>query len=231
MMDQSTTSMPATMFEPGAEFDRQVQTLIEKGYPALAGLAVDEFARLLAPLRQVAIERGGSVNPPTPARVPFLLVIAGSLVPPDRAMRLTELGGKPGFADFEAADLHRFEPIGGLNVPAGPAYLIFDVDRGKQTLNVTPDRALEMITEQRRSPLTVDEGIAFITQHPHSLAKNNCFSLAGSRCGDRRVPALWISKGAPKLGWCWAGNPHTWLGSASCATRTERVIASRTVSG
>jgi hypothetical protein len=37
--------------------------------------------------------------------------------------------------------------------------------------------------------------------------------------GDRRVPALWISGGAPKLGWCWAGNPHTWLGSASCATR------------
>ncbi|MGQ0669203.1 MAG: DUF5701 family protein [Actinomycetota bacterium] len=20
----------------------------------------------------------------------------------------------------------------------------------------------------------------------------------------------------PRLGWCWAGNPHTWLGSASC---------------
>jgi hypothetical protein len=33
------------------------------------------------------------------------------------------------------------------------------------------------------------------------------------------VTAIWISKGAPKLGWCWAGNPHTWLGSASCAKR------------
>nr|WP_241825441.1 DUF5701 family protein [Micromonospora sp. CB01531] len=21
--------------------------------------------------------------------------------------------------------------------------------------------------------------------------------------------------GAPKLGWCWYGNPHTWLGSAT----------------
>jgi Family of unknown function (DUF5701) len=219
MADQSMTSTPLPAFEQGAEFDRQVQTLVEKGYPALAGLTVDEFVRLVAPLRRVAIEHGESVNPPTPARVPFLLVIAGSLIPPDRAMPLTELRGKPGFADFEPADLRRFEPIHGLNVPAGPAYLIFDVDRGKQTLNVTPDRALEMITEQRRSPLTVDEGIAFITQYPHSLAKNNCFSLVGSRCGDRRVPALWISKGAPKLGWCWAGNPHTWLGSASCAAR------------
>ncbi|GAA3754239.1 hypothetical protein GCM10022402_36140 [Salinactinospora qingdaonensis] len=75
------------------------------------------------------------------------------------------------------------------------------------------------ITEQDRTPLTIGEGIAFITHYPDSLRKNNCFSLVGSRCGDRRVPALWISKGAPKLGWCWAGNPHTWLGSASCAGR------------
>ncbi|WFF07707.1 DUF5701 family protein [Micromonospora sp. WMMD1076] len=29
------------------------------------------------------------------------------------------------------------------------------------------------------------------------------------------MPALWISQGAPKLGWCWFGNPHTWLGSAT----------------
>ncbi|HZI97726.1 MAG TPA: DUF5701 family protein, partial [Actinomycetales bacterium] len=62
-----------------------------------------------------------------------------------------------------------------------------------------------------------------------SLERNRCFMLAGSRCGDRRVPALWISsgtgkdgtanRGAPKLGWCWAGNRHTWLGHASAGSR------------
>jgi len=98
-------------------------------------------------------------------------------------------------------------------------YLLFDVDRGGETLNVRPNDALVSITALGRSPLTVDEGIAFITHFPQSLEKNNCFSLLGSRCGDRRVPALWISGKAPKLGWCWAGNPHTWLGSASCASR------------
>ena len=36
---------------------------------------------------------------------------------------------------------------------------------------------------------------------------------------DQRVPAFWISEGRPKLGWCWDRNPHTWLGTASCATR------------
>ena len=46
---------------------------------------------------------------------------------------------------------------------------------------------------------------------------------------DTRTPALWISNGtgrdgkerrnAPKVGWCWAGNRHTWLGFASAAER------------
>ena len=116
-------------------------------------------------------------------------------------------------------DIARFEAVEGLEIPDGQAYVVFDIDRGAETLDVTPDDAMVTITAQGRTPLTVDEGIALITHHPASLAKNNCFSLVGSRCGDRRVPALWISKRAPKLGWCWAGNPHTWLGSASCAAR------------
>ena len=47
---------------------------------------------------------------------------------------------------------------------------------------------------------------------------------------DARTPALWISNGtgrdgaanrnAPKVGWCWAGNRHTWLGFASAAHRS-----------
>jgi hypothetical protein len=46
---------------------------------------------------------------------------------------------------------------------------------------------------------------------------------------DSRTPAVWISNGtgrdgkdahgAPKVGWCWAGNRHTWLGFASAAGR------------
>ena len=100
-------------------------------------------------------------------------------------------------------------------MPAGPAYLLFDVDRGEEFRNLAPAAAMEDMTAQDRLPLTIDEGLAFVTLHPDALASNRCFSLVGSRCGDRRVPALWISQGAPKLGWCWFGNPHTWLGSAS----------------
>jgi hypothetical protein len=104
-------------------------------------------------------------------------------------------------------------------LPGNLAYLLTDVDTGAATLDVTPDDALAQIQAGNRSPLTIDEGVALITHHPEAVAKNAGFSLLGSRCGDRRVTALWISDGRPKLGWCWAGNPHTWLGSASCRTR------------
>ena len=45
--------------------------------------------------------------------------------------------------------------------------------------------------------------------------------MAGSRRGDQRVPAFWVSEGRPKLGWCWDRNPHTWLGTASCAGASD----------
>ena len=66
---------------------------------------------------------------------------------------------------------------------------------------------------------TIAEGIALQLVLPALLEKNKCFMLAGSRRGDRRVPALWISDRAPKLGWCWEGNPHSWLGTASALGR------------
>ncbi|QIZ36462.1 DUF5701 family protein [Saccharopolyspora sp. ASAGF58] len=52
-----------------------------------------------------------------------------------------------------------------------------------------------------------------------AAAVGKCFSVGGSRCGDRRVAAIWISQNAPKLGWCWEDNPHTWPGTASPAAR------------
>ena len=54
-------------------------------------------------------------------------------------------------------------------------------------------------------------------QQPEAIAPNWGFSMAGSRRGDQRVPAFWVSEGRPKLGWCWDRNPHTWLGTASAA--------------
>jgi hypothetical protein len=198
------------------EFGRQVENLLAKGYPELAGLSEEAFVAQLAPLELRLPELRGVENG---ARVPFLLTVKSDVVPAERAMPLVELGGKRGIVGMDPTDPGEFAAIDGLDVPAGPAYLVVDVDPGRETLNVTPDEALGRIVGASRSPLTIDEGVALVTHFPDALTRWNAFSILGSRRGDRRVPALWVSGGKPRLGWCWAGNPHTWLGSASCATR------------
>ncbi len=116
-------------------------------------------------------------------------------------------------------DLERFAPIDAVELPGADAYTLVDVDLGAENRNVPPEKALQEILTAGRSPLTLDEGVALMLQQPDVIAPNWGFSLAGSRCGDQRVPALWISARKPKLGWCWDRNPHTWLGTASCASR------------
>ncbi len=202
------------------EFDRQVQTYVDLGYPGLAGQSEEEFRALLEPVREPVLARADTMTEPTRWRVPFVLVIGKTLVPVTETIPLTALEGRPCFVSADTAD-DRFEPIESVLVPDPHAYAVFDVDRGKETLGVRPDDAIVSLTAQGRSPLTVDEGVAFITVFPTALEKNNCFQLLGSRCGDRRVPGLWISDRRPKLGFCWAGNLHTWLGAASCADRAS----------
>jgi hypothetical protein len=102
--------------------------------------------------------------------------------------------------------------------------------------NWSPDEALPAITGAGRTPLTVTEGLHWLVQHPAVLERNVCFMTIGSRLAkpsgalDARTPAIWLSNGtgrdgvarrhAPKVGWCWAGNRHTWLGFATAGSRS-----------
>jgi hypothetical protein len=70
--------------------------------------------------------------------------------------------------------------------------------------------------------LTIDEGVSLVATHPGILERNHCFMLGASTRGDQRMPALWIAENAPKLGWCFQRNPHSWLGMASAATRVSQ---------
>ena len=203
--------------ERRSEFDRQVNPLLSTGYPERAALSEGAFLRHVTPLKRLLPELSAPDG-----HIPFVIVVTGDLVPAAEAMPLVRLAGKSGFTSMDGDDLKRFVPVDGLARPRGSAYLVTDIDTGGGTLNVTPDEAMKAIAAQHRSPLTLDEGIALVTHHPDVLRTRNCFSMLGSRCGDRRVTALWVSGGRPRLGWCWAGNPHTWLGSASCGSRIGR---------
>ena len=205
--EQVTIAVTTTVVDKRAELRRQSDVLVEKGYPHLMGLTEAGFRQLVAALEiQVPAES-------------FVLVVTGGAVPLARLIELTTLNGRRGFTTMTADDLAGFRPTPDLVMPVRAVYLVTDVDTGQATLNVRPDEALPQILASGRTPLTLDEGLAVATQHPEWLRQRNCFEMLGSRAGDKRVTGIWVSKGAPRLGWCWAGNPHTWLGMASAARR------------
>lgn len=238
---ETTATHAATALPPAPsldelvlEFERQLDSLVARGVPWAAGLTDEQFRELAGALverlPEVAerLARGAAAPDALavdegPARLPFVLVVGRELLSPQRAAAVVRRRDRRlvvSMLDDEALDA--FRPLDGVALPPGGVYLLVDVDPGWATRNDPPDVALPRIEAAGRSPLTVEEGIAVVTHHPEMVARNAGFSLLGSRRGDRRVTALWISRGAPKLGWCFAGVPHTWLGSASCAGRLGR---------
>ena len=193
------------------EFDRQVDGLAAIGLAEHYELAEACFRAQLEPLRDLlpTIATGGE-------GIPFVVVLPD--LPVAAVLDAVHMVGGSGFTTMEADDLARFRPLPELDIPTAP-YLLLDVDAGPDTLNLPPSEALARITGAGRSPLTIAEGLSVLVTEPGVLRSRNCFSLLGSRAGDKRVPALWVSARRPRLGWCYQGAPHTWLGSASCGGR------------
>jgi hypothetical protein len=195
----------------------QLRRLVDLGVPELAGVSVEELRSATAELR------GGARS---------ILVVHPSIVPASRLAPLLSRAGRRGFVVDDLTDLDEFEPIAGLELPDRPLYLVHELERGDDLRNWSPDEALPEIAARGRRPLTLNEGISWLLQQPDQLEPNHCAMLIGSRKRrddhlDARTPAVWISggtgrdgrtrRGAPKVGWCWAGNRHTWLGVASAA--------------
>ena len=206
--------------------DAQAERLVELGVPELAGITGGR-------LRELAARLTGPGDQATDT--PPVLAVHPSLVPTARLAGLMSRGGKAGFVVVDRTDLADFTPTDDIHLPDAPLYLLDDVTRGDDLLGWTPTDAHPELTSRGRTPLTASEGVSWLLQQPEMLEPGACFMCIGSRKRkvtgglDARTPALWISggtgrdgrqnKGAPKLGWCWAGNHHTWLGFASTTGR------------
>lgn len=199
---------------------QQVERLIEAGVPAAAGMADADVAALATDL---------------PHEAGAVVAVHPGFVDPARLAALLRRGGRPGFVVEDMTDVADFAAIGAVEVPDRPLYLLRDPARGDELRNISPDDALPALLAAGRSPLTLNEGISWVLQDPDVLAPGACFMTIGSRRAkgarlDPRTPALWISsgtgrdgpqrRGAPKVGWCRAGNRHTRMGHASAAGRT-----------
>ena len=212
------------MFDVDDELQRQTALLLDHNVPGLLGLsdtAVGEAVEQLGPVLKDCA--GGE---PSGGRVPFVLMASGGdadMPAAEQLVRQLRLAGGSAAGVLDPnhgpEGLRPFRPIDEVGPAPASVYALVDVDRGEEFRGVPPEQALPVIKGRGRTPLTILEGIVLVLAYPDVLEKNACFMLSGSRRGDRRVPALWISDKAPKLGWCWDGNPHSWLGVATAAAR------------
>lgn len=165
-----------------------------------------------------------------------LVALAPGTAPVEELAGLLTHRGKGGFVVEDMTDVEEFTPV--VDLPEAPVYLVEGVERGDDLLGWRPSEAAPELAGRGRSPLTLHEGLSWLLQTPEVLADNHCFMTIGSRRPkapsskgyDARTPAIWISRGtgrdgaerrhAPKVGWCWWNNTHTWLGFASCASRS-----------
>ncbi|MXM66804.1 hypothetical protein GR925_26090 [Streptomyces sp. HUCO-GS316] len=215
-----TTPAPSTVLP---SLRAQGERLIELGVHEIAGLTAAEL-RAFAEAAEASAGGDGALLAVHPDQAP-----ASALAP------LLRRDGKAGFVVTDMADVDLFTPLDTIALPVGPLYLLTGLDRGDHMANWSPDEALPALTAQARTPLLLTEGVHWVVQQPAVLERNHCFMTIGSRLRkangalDARTPAIWISNGsgrdgrkrrnAPKVGWCWAGNRHTWLGFASAEGR------------
>ncbi|MFG2643316.1 DUF5701 family protein [Streptomyces sp. NPDC048370] len=199
----------------------QAEHLVELGVHELAGMSADE-------LRDFAREAGGE-------RTDVLLAVHPDRAPASALAPLLRRADKPGFVVVDMPDVDDFVPYD-IELPDAPLYLVAGIDRGDRMSNWSPEEALPALTKEERTPLVLSEGIHWVLQEPEALERNRCFMTIGSRLRkangalDARTPAIWISNGtgrdgrerrdAPKVGWCWWGNRHTWLGFGSTTGRS-----------
>ncbi|MFE1248613.1 DUF5701 family protein [Streptomyces sp. NPDC058735] len=214
-MPDTTTALPTL-----PALTAQAERLIELGVHEIAGLSAGEVRAFAA-----GAEGDGALLAVHPGRAP-----ASALAP------LLRRDAKPGFVVVDMADVDAFAPDGGVELPGAPLYLVTGVDRGDHLSGWSPEEALPVLNRDGRTPLLLSEGIHWVLQQPQALERNRCFMTIGSRLRkadgrlDARTPAIWISngtgrdgrdrRGAPKVGWCWWNNRHTWLGFASATGRS-----------
>ena len=164
-----------------------------------------------------------------------LLALHPDVAPVSGLAPLMRRSTRAGFVVVDMTDVDQFGPTDDSTSPPGPVYAVAGPERGDALAGASPDEALPRLLGDGRTPLTLAEGVHWVLQAPEVLERNHCFMTVGSRKRrpdgslDARTPAIWISNGtgrdgaerrdAPKVGWCWAGNRHTWLGFASASGR------------
>jgi Family of unknown function (DUF5701) len=200
------------------EFNRQLSVLTDNEINSLCGLTIEQFTKIISKFKSklelLELSYGEG-------KLPFIVCFRKDFVDITSVFLKVFSKKKHGFVDMNPYEPSVFLPI--VELPESEIYIIINVETGYNYLNISPANCLVDINRRSRAPLTMEEGAMLTLFFPEILENKkdfNAIQMPGSRkLNDERVPSIWFSKGAPRLGWCWDNNVHTWLGSASCGNK------------
>lgn len=158
-------------------FTKQTSRIIERKFHVIADLSESDFINVhLMPLKQLLVQYHADVEF-RENRIPFLIVIPHTIVP--LSYQLKTIRESIGDTRWEyVIQPEWFENAEGVATPDIP-YLLLDVDTGYAMRNTRPKNCVEIFTAEGRFALTIDEGLALITQFPEVL-ESHWIDLPGS---------------------------------------------------
>ncbi|MBU1178921.1 hypothetical protein KKB69_01090 [Patescibacteria group bacterium] len=185
-------------------FDSQMEALKSRGCPQAI---MEAFSNQ----RDAVLSKAAEMEIPE-EHIPFVPVIPRTCMGIYGLMPMVRNGDKVGYTYLDPNEI-----IDQVETPKNP-YFIYDVEDGKDMVGKSPEKAEKLITEQKRSCLTVDEGIA-VCIHTNVLSEHYV-DCTGSRYPHADlVPDVYLDDDKPLLDWSYFGSSNDKWGSASCRSR------------
>jgi len=179
---------PWTRSALGSLFDDQLNAVIENDYPQAAGISVAQFRECIQPLKRL-VER---YRPTGSGGIPFLIVVPERFVPIPKQLQALQT------SNISLLRLTAILPVPGVHVPDNP-YLALTITDGRDFRSQTPVSCIQKLRRQKRSPLTLCEGIALVTHFPCVL-RHHAIDLFNSVYGATNVPTLSLIEGRVFIG-------------------------------
>jgi len=160
------------------EFDSQLEHLVEKGFWKIISPCVreDEFRAQILPLKEKLREIAEEQQEIKEGHIPFVLVLHRTKIRPAERVCMMRLNDKESTSEIKTLELN-YSLYDNVEIPAesrkGLAYLITDIEDGKETQDESAIDARQSLEKDGRSALTIEEGMALAGQHPEILEDHN----------------------------------------------------------
>ena len=162
-----------------AVFASQTNKLISLDYHKALELSADDFQESLQPLRNQLVRIADIDFPEN--HLPFVIVIVDEKIPLKQQL---EIANQVWWEEDAYISCHPNELTPLVQLPHSNYYLAIDVECGDATKIHYPMLGSLTVNIHERSPLTINEGVALLTQKQDLVSFDRSLLLSGSRyCG------------------------------------------------